>query len=137
MSRSLIQVANTSTQAITPGDAPAIVSLGNVIRRYGCNLRLNGNSIEERGNGYYEIEGTITVAPTAIGVVRVGLYENGVLLPGSEVSSNVETAASPVTLTLLATSRLNGCCDSAASITVGVVAGVGNVENVSLRIVKS
>jgi len=136
MSRSLIQTANTSTQAVTPGTNPAIVSLGNVIRRYGCNLCLNGDSVEERGSGYYEIEGTITVIPTALGDVTVALYENGVVMPGSEVSGNAATASAPVTLPLIATSRIN-CCEGTSAITVGVVAGAGNVTNVSLRIVKS
>lgn len=137
MSKSLIQVANTSIQAVTPtANAPAIVSLGNTVRRYGCNLKLNGNSIEETGQGYYELEGTITVAPTAAGIVTVALFENGEIMPGSLVSGSVSTATNPVTLPLLATSRIACCCNS-SSITVGVVEGVGNVSNVSLRVVKS
>lgn len=135
MSRSLIQTANTSTQAVTPAVNPAIVSLGNVVRRYGCNLRINGDSIEERGAGYYEIDGTITVIPTAAGDVTVALYENGVVMPGTQVSGNVG-AASPITLPLVATSRIN-CCEGVSSITVGVIEGEGSVDNVSLRIVKS
>lgn len=137
MSKSLIQVANTSVQAVTPAaNAPAFVNLGNTIRRYGCNLRLNGNSIEETDEGYYEYEGSITVAPTAAGIVTVGLYENGVLMPGSQVSGSVSTAGNPVTLPLFATSRIACCCNS-ASIAVGVSAGEGNVQNVSIRGVKS
>ena len=137
MSKSLIQVANTSVQVVTPAtNSPAIVSLGNTIRRYGCNLRLNGTSIEEVGEGYYEIEGNITVAPTAVGTVTVALFENGVVMPGSQVSSSVSTANNPVTISLFATSRIACCCNS-ASITVGVVAGAGNVQNVSLRVTKS
>lgn len=137
MSKSLIQVANTSVQAVTPAtNAPAIVNLGNTIRRYGCNLRLNGTAIEEVGEGYYEIAGTITVAPTAAGVVTVALFENGDIMTGSMVSSYESSATNPITLPLLATSRLMCCCGN-SSITVGVITGEGNVENVSLRIVKS
>lgn len=137
MSKSLIQVANTSIQAVTPATgSPAIVSLGNTIRRYGCNLRQNGNSIEENGEGYYEIEGNITVAPTAVGTVTVALFENGEVMPGSQVSGSVPTATNPVTLSLFATSRIP-CCGNSSNISVGVIAGVGNVQNVTLRIVKS
>ncbi len=137
MSKSLIQVANTSIQAVTPtSDSPAIVSLGNTVRRYGCNLRQNGNSIEENGEGYYEIEGNITVAPTAAGIVTVALFENGEIMSGSQVSGSVSTATNPVTLSLFATSRIACCCNS-SNISVGVIAGAGNVQNVTLRIVKS
>lgn len=136
MSKSLIQVANTSTQAVTPTTtSPAIVSLGTTIRRYGCNLRQNGYAIEENGEGYYEIEGTITVAPTTAGVVTVALYENGEIMRGSQVSSYVSLAENPITLPLIATSRIM-CCNT-ANVSVGVVEGAGNVQNVSLRIVKS
>ena len=137
MSKSLIQVANTSIQPVTPvNGSPAIVDLGGTIRRYGCNLRQNGNSIEENGEGYYEIEGTITVAPTTAGIVTVALLENGDIMPGSQVSGSVSTATNPVTLPLLATSRIACCCNS-SNITVGIVAGAGNVQNVALRIVKA
>lgn len=138
MSKSLIQVANTSTQAVNPSaTSPAFVSLGNVIRRYGDNLKLNGNAVEQTGCGYYEIDGTITVAPTAAGIVTVALYENGDVMPGSMVSGSVTTAGNPVTLPLLATSRIIGCGCSSSAITIGVIAGVGNVLNVSLRDIKA
>lgn len=137
MSKSLIQVANPSTQTVTPtATSPAFVSLGNVVRRYGCNLRLNGNSIEQTGSGYFELTGSITVAPTATGTVTVALFENGEVLPGSQVSGSVSTANNPVTLPLIGTSKNCGC-NCASSITVGVIAGAGNVTNVSLRDEKS
>ena len=136
MGKSLIQVSNTSTQAVAPAvNSPSFVSLGNVIRRYGKNIMLNGNALEQIGDGYYEIEGTITIAPTAVGVVTAALFENGEMMPGSLVSGSVSTAENPVTLPLLATSRIV-CCNSSA-ITVGVISGTGNVLNVSLRDVKS
>ena len=136
MSKSLIQVANTSIQAVTPATgSPAIVNLGSTIRRFGCNLVQNGNAIEESGGGYYGIEGTITVTPTAAGIVTVALLENGEVIPGSQVSGSVSTAGNPVTLPLLATSRIACCCGS-SNITVGVVVGAGNVTNVALKVVK-
>ena len=133
MGKSLIQVVNTSTQAVAVGGA---VSLGTALRRYGCNLRLNGDAIEADGAGYYTIDGTVTVAPTAAGVVTVAVYVNGVELAGARASANVATAGGLITLPLFGTIR-QGCCDSANSITVVLVAGAGNVSNVSLRIEKS
>ena len=80
MSKSLIQVANQSTQTVAPN---SIISLGSVQRRFGCNCRLSGNAIEISGEGYYEVEAAVSLAPTATGDVAVALYENGVQLPGA------------------------------------------------------
>lgn len=132
MSRSLIQVANPSTVAIVSN---AIIPLGSVQRRFGCNLRLSGNAIECVGAGYYTIEGTVSVAPTAEGDVTVGVFVNGVQLPGA-IAYGSSTAGSAVTLPLEATVRV-GCCDTADNITLVLLAGDGAVQNVSLRVEKA
>lgn len=134
MSRSLIQVVNTSSQAVAVGGT---VSLGTALRRYGCNLRLNGDAIEADGAGYYTIDGAVTVAPTAAGVVTVAVYVDGLPLAGATASANVATGGNAVTLPLFGTIRQGCCCDAANSITVVLVAGAGNVSNISLRVEKS
>lgn len=134
MGKSLIQTVNTSTQAVAVGGT---ISLGTAMRRYGCNLRLNGNAIEADGAGYYTIDGAVTVAPTAAGVVTVAVYVNGVELAGARASANVATAGNAVTLPIIVTIRQGCCCDSADNITVVLVEGAGTVNNVSLRVEKS
>lgn len=134
MSKSLIQVANQSTQAI---QNESIINLGSVQRRYGCNLRLSGNGIEVDGQGYYEVTGTVSVAPTAAGAVTVALYKNGVPVTGAIAYDYAETAAQPITVPIVATIRQNCCCDGADNLTLVLIEGEGNVENVSLRVVKS
>lgn len=134
MGNSLIQVVNTSSQAVAAGGT---ISLGTALRRYGCNLRLNGNAIEADGAGYYTIDGTVTVAPTAAGVVTVAMYVNGLPLAGATASANVATAGGLITLPVIGTIRQGCCCDSADSITCVLVAGAGTVSNVSLRVAKS
>lgn len=133
MSRALLQTANTSTQTVVVN---SIISPGNVVRRYGCNIRLNGNAQEVSGEGYYKLTGSVSVAPTAAGTVTVALYENGVLIPGTQTSSSVTTAGSPTTLPLVGTIRQGCCCDGASQITCVLLAGPGNVTNYSLRIEK-
>ena len=54
MSKSLIQTVNQSSQVVA---ANSIIDLGSVIRRFGCNLRLNGNAIEVDGVGAVLLEG--------------------------------------------------------------------------------
>ena len=134
MGRSLIQVANPSVQTVAVN---SIIPLGSVQRRFGCNLRLSGNAIEANGEGYYTIDGSVTVAPTVAGTVTVGLFVNGVQLPGAVSSGSVSTAGNPVTLPIEATIRQGCCCDSADNLTLVLVTGAGDVQNVSLRVEKA
>ena len=133
MSRSLIQTANASSQSVAVG---SIISLGSVLRRYGCNCRLNGNSIEIEGPGYYTISGTVTLAPTAAGNVTVAVQENGVTIAGATSTGSVTTVGNSVTLPLETTVRKGCNCDGASALTVVLTAGASTVTNVSLRVEK-
>ena len=133
MSRSLIQVTNQSMQNVALN---SIISLGSVLRRFGCNIRLSGNGIEVIGEGYYTISGTATVAPTAAGTVSVAVYNDGMQIPGAIASGTAAAAGNPVTLPLETTIRQGCCCDSADNITLVLLEGAGEVSNVSLRIEK-
>lgn len=133
MSRSLIQVANQSVQAINEN---SIINLGSTQRRFGCNLRLSGNAIEVNGEGYYEVDASVSVAPTTAGAVTVALYNNGVQVPGAIAYDYASTAAEPVTVSIVSTIR-HGCrCDSADNLTLVLLEGEGNVQNVSMRVAK-
>lgn len=134
MGKSLIQTVNQSSQTVS---ANSIISLGSVQRRYGCNIRLSGNAIEIIGEGYYEIECSVSCTPTAIGRVTVALYQNGVQIPGAIAYGAVSTAGNTVTLPITATIRQGCCCDSADNITCVLVDGASTVRNISLRVTKS
>lgn len=133
MSKSLIQVANQSSQAVALN---SIISLGSTQRRFGCNCRLSGNGIELDGTGYYTIDANVTVAPTALGTVTVALYNNGAQIPGAISSASTGTAGNPVNVNINSTVRQGCCCDSADNLTLVLLAGPGNVTNVSMRVVK-
>lgn len=130
MSRSLIQTVNPSSQNVALN---GIISLGSVLRRFGCNCRLNGNAIEVEGQGYYTIEGTVTITPTAAGNVTVVVQENGVPIPGATATGSVTTVGNSITLPLSTTIRQGCCCESADAITCVLTAGPGTVTNISLR----
>ena len=134
MGKSLIQVANQSTQPVAD---ESIINLGSVQRRYGCNLRLSGNAIEADGDGYYKVVATVTVEPTAAGIVTVALIDNGVQVPGAISRGAVATAGDPITLPIVATIRQYCCCAGADNLTLELVEGAGNVTNVSMRVEKS
>ena len=134
MSRSLIQTVNQSLQTVA---ANSIINLGSVIRRFGCNLRLNGNAVEVSGEGYYMIDCNITIAPTAAGTVTVALFRNGTQINGATASGSVTTAGNPITLPIQTTIR-EGCnCEGGTSLTVVLISGAGTVSNIATRIVKA
>lgn len=132
MSRSLIQTANPSSQNVAAG---GIIGLGSVLRRFGCNCRLNGNTIEVEGAGYYTISGTFTVAPTAAGPVTVVILENGVQVAGATATVSAG-AGDTVTIPIITTVRQGCCCDGASSITCVLTEGAGEVTNASIRVEK-
>lgn len=134
MSRSLIQTANQSQQTVAAG---SIISLGSVLRRFGCNCRLNGNAIEIEGEGYYKVEATVTAAPTAAGNVTVAFFENGVQIPGAVSVGSVTTAGNSVTLPITTTIRQGCCCDGASSLTCILVDGASTIRNISVRVEKA
>lgn len=134
MGKSLIQTTNQSQQNVAVN---SIISLGSVLRRYGCNLRLSGNGIEVTGEGYYKIDSNVSVSPTAAGPVTVALYNNGVQIPGAIAYGSVSTAGNPITLPLETTIRQACCCDSADNITCVLFEGAGVVDNISVRVEKS
>lgn len=134
MSRSIIQTVNQSLQAVTAGST---IALGSVIRRFGCNCRLNGNSvIELSGQGYYEVTATVTLAPTASENVSISLYQDGTPISGAVATGSVTTAGNSITLPLATTVRNNCCCDSISAITCVLTSGTSTVSNISMRVEK-
>lgn len=132
MARALIQTANQSDQNVAVN---SIISLGSVLRRYGCGCRLSGNAIELEGEGYFAVDASVSVSPTAAGAVTVALFADGVQVPGA-IAYGTGTAAAPVALPITTTIR-RGCCGNGADmLTLVLVEGAGVVNNVSLRVVK-
>ena len=131
MSRSLLQTANTSEQTVVNG---GVVDPGVIIRRYGPNCNLNGNAQTISGDGYYELTGSISVAPAAAGDVQVALYQDSTPIPGATGYGTATAAGDYVSIPLVGTVRLF-CCQ-AAQITCVLSEGAGTVSNYSLRIEK-
>ena len=52
MSKSAIYTANTSAQTVAVND---IIPVGTTSRRFGCNIRQDGNAITLLGQGYYHV----------------------------------------------------------------------------------
>lgn len=132
MSRSLIQTTNTTSSAVALNGT---IPLGSVLRRFGCNCRLNGNKIEIEGTGYYTVTATVTLQPEAAGAVSVALYENNVAVPSAVATGTAAAIGDDVTLTIVTTVR-ETCCEGASSLALVLTEGPSTVTNVSLRVEK-
>lgn len=132
MSRSLIQTTNTTSSNVA---ASGIIPLGSVLRRFGCNCRLNGNVVEIEGTGYYTITGTVTVQPEATGAVTVALYENNVAVPSAVATGTASAIGDNVTLPITTTIRQT-CCEGASSLSLVLTENNSDIVNVSLRVEK-
>lgn len=126
--KSAIYTANTTTQALVAGNT---IALGSIIRRFGCSLNLNGNGVNLKEPGYYDVNASITVAPTAVGTVTAALFRNGVAVPGATASASVSTANNSVTLPIAALVREN-CCGDDSTLTLVLSGAASNVTNVAL-----
>lgn len=130
MSKSVIYTANATATVLAVGD---LIPLGSTSRRYGCNLRQDGNGITATGAGYYLVTMSATVAPTAAGAVTITGQKDGVAIIGATATS---TAAAGATTNLaFSTIVRNVGCDS--SILSFVLTGAAaTVSNFAVSVVK-
>ena len=122
----------TAMQAPTEVAANGVIPLGSLIRRYGCDITLNGNAVNIVGKGYYDVDASITVAPTAAGTVTATLYKDGVAVPGATASA-AGAAGAPIVLAFPALVR-QACCASGAALTLVLTGAASTVSNVALRV---
>ena len=108
MSKSAIYTTNVSAPTVAVG---GIVPFGTTTRRYGCNIRQDGNAITLCGQGYYLVNISATLAPTAAGTVSLTAQKDGVAIIGATASQTV-AAAGIANLDITAIVR-NACsCES-------------------------
>lgn len=109
-----------------------VIPLGSLIRRYGCDVALNGNAVNITGAGYYDVDASVTVTPTAAGTVTVTLYKDGVAVPGATAS---ETAAANGTVDLSIPALVRQvCCAEGSALTLVLTGAAATVNNVALRV---
>lgn len=133
MSRSVIYTNNGTSQNVSDGGA---ISLGNIIRRYGCNCQLLNNAINLDGTGYYDISGTVTLVPSAAGTVTVTGYQDGNIIPGVVSSGTVAAEDTTITLPIVGMIR-NVCCQTVSNLTFVLSGGEAEITNVSMKVTKT
>lgn len=131
MSKSAIYTTNVSAPTVAIG---GIVPFGTTTRRYGCNIRQDGNAITLCGQGYYLVNISATLAPTAAGTVSLTAQKDGVDIIGATASQTV-AAAGIVNLDITAIVRnVCGCESSLLSLILGGVESV--VNNLAVTVEK-
>lgn len=131
--KSALYAAMQTPTAVAVG---GVIPLGGLIRRYGCDIALNGNAVNIYGGrenaGYYDVDASITATITAAGAVTVTLYKDGVAVPGATATAT-GAASGTVNLDLTALVR-QPCCADGAALTLVLTGVEATVDNVALRI---
>ena len=130
MSKSAIYTANAVASTVAVGD---LIPLGSPSRRYGCNLRQDGNGITATGAGYYLITMSATVAPTAAGAVTITGQKDGVAIIGATATSTAAAGAA-TDLAFSAIVRNIGCGSSILSFVL--TGAAATVSNFAVSVVK-
>lgn len=116
--KSAIYTANTSpvTLNITAQQPEVTLPMGTVIRRFGQNVQLSGNGILLDGEGYYDVDASVTLTPVAAGDYTVSLLRDGVAVPGARQTVTAAANAA-IAFNIPALVRLQ-CCNSSAVLTL-------------------
>lgn len=130
--KSAIYTANTTAATLAVGD---IIPLGTTIRRYGCNLRQDGNAVTAAGRGYYKITAVVTAAPTAAGEIGATLLKDGIAVTGASASATATGAGDVVMLPITAIVRNLTDCDSSL-LALRLDGSAGQVTNVAVTVEK-
>lgn len=132
MSKSAIYVVNNTNPLVT---VDSVIPLGSVIRRFGCALALNGNTVTADEVGYYDVAASVTAEPTAAGTVTVSLYNNGVAIPGATASATA-AAGDPVNVSFESLVRVlcHGAPGALTLVLSGAEATLTNVAIVAEKI---
>lgn len=122
----------TAMQTPTGVSVNGVIPLGSLIRRYGCDVAMNGNAINILSKGYYDVDASVTLTPTTAGTVTATLFLNGVAVPGATASATA-TAGSTVLLAFPSLVR-QACCAAGSSLTLVLTGAESTVNNVALRV---
>lgn len=79
--------------------------------------------------GYYEISFNANVSSATPGIVALGLYQDGVLVPGTTVASTITTAGDVENLKFTKVIRV--CCRASTTLTISSVSSFPNLVDLT------
>lgn len=138
MSRSALQASSTNVQSVA---VDGQIGINSIKLRFGRDLGVNNGSIVIKSCGYYSVEASVTIQPSAVGPVGAKLQYNGADIPGAVAYGYAAVEDQNVTLNLSSIVRVvcnNGCpCESIPdTVSIVLIEGPGNVTSVLAEAVK-
>lgn len=131
MSKSLIYTDNETNQVTAVGST---IALGNVIRRFGQNLKLNGNAINICGGGYYTVDANVTIVGTTAGTATISLVKDGVVYASRSATLAVgDTVVIPMDVVIR---EFGCCCDNNSNLTFVLEGTAQTISQISVVVVK-
>lgn len=110
-------------------NSAAITFTNDTVRTRSCNC-CNGWLCHQEGSplyqllkgGYYEVDFNVNVSSATPGIVALGLYQDGFLVPGTTVISTIAAAGDVENLKF--TKIIQVCCEANSSLTIASVPSV-------------
>lgn len=134
MSKSAIYTANQSAQNVAIN---GVINLGSIIRRFGPNLNLSGDAISLSGAGYYDIDASFTLAPTAAGNVTITVYKDNIAVPGATATETAAAANDIINLNISSLVReACQCCEGISNLTFVLTGTAASVTNSAVVVEK-
>lgn len=107
MCKAIIYVANPDTQTVAVG---GVIDPGSTVRKYGNGILLVGNSIRLTGTGYYRINATFTLSPTAAGTAVISMFDGAGAVVGATTSVTTVAADELQSVSIDAVVRVRCAC---------------------------
>lgn len=130
----MIQSTQELPLTLTNNSSAITFSTDTIRTRSACQNNCNGWLCHNQGNplyqivkgGYYEVNFNANVSSATVGSVAFGLYQDGVLIPGSTVTTDIATVGVPENVSF--TKAIQVCCRADANITIASVPSVTNLS---------
>ena len=135
MSKSAIYTVNNTLAEILDGDT---IPLGTIIRRYGQNVRQDGNAIticDKPGcPGYYKVDVVATIEPATAAPVKVALQKDGIDVIGgvAEIAPAPAATVLPFPISVL----VKNACGGTASLSIKLEGADAKIVNMTTVVEK-
>lgn len=114
MANGMLYIAGGKTSAVAQNEN---IPLGQVIRRFGQAINVNGDAIMLNAAGYYLINAMIDFESTAVGNVTIQAYKDDVPIRDAFITVTMPAADRYVAATIPFVVRVRGCCCDPVGVT--------------------
>lgn len=127
--KSALYAVNNQSQII---ENNSNINFGTIVRRFGSNCNLSGGNVIINGTGYYDIDTNFIFTPTTDGIISIGIYKDGTLIPGAFINLTV-VIGNTYSITIPAIIRETCLCESTLSVRINNVDAVFSNASISVE----